>query len=48
VAVAAAFMVMASLWLPRGGVDAAAYSTGADPVTELTEAGLDRAEPASA
>ena len=47
VAVAAALMVLASIWLPRGGVDAPAYSVAApdDPVEAPS---VDEAEPASA
>ena len=44
---AAALMVLASLWLPRGGVDAPAYSVAAAS-PDLEPVGIDEAEPASA
>lgn len=49
VAVAAALMVLASLWLPRGAVDAAAYSADAIAPADPTSAvSLADAEPAGA
>jgi MFS family permease len=49
VAVAAALMVLASLWLPRGGVDAPAYSVATTPQEDSGEAEhIGYAEPASA